>query len=139
MFQSNLLKLSGLLFSSSLALASLSSAAQAENAPWTGFDTKQGSASFETSANKTNITSHQNRYYGVSSNLDIPEHYHVNIDQISKSSLFAAKAAADADPTKILGKLTSNGRLLVIDQNGFFFGQNSIVDASGFMAVAGEI
>ena len=109
-------------------------------APWTGFDTETGSATFETpSSTLTNITQNTSLYVGTSPNLDIPEGYHVNIDQASSNYIFAAKAAPHADPTYILGQLTADGRVIIIDRNGVFFGQNSSVDVAGIITTTGDL
>jgi parallel beta-helix repeat protein len=59
---------------------------------------------------------------------------HVDI----KAALWVAKGTG-VDPMQILGKLTSNGQLLVIDGNGVFFGPGSRVDAAGLIATTGDI
>lgn len=38
------------------------------------------------------------------------------------------------DPSQILGKLQSNGRVFIINPNGVLFGKNSMVDVSGLVA-----
>lgn len=45
----------------------------------------------------------------------------------------------NADPTKILGTLKANGRVMVLDRNGVFFGPNSRVDVGGIIASTGSI
>lgn len=114
--------------------------AATEQAPWSEFDTEQGSITIDTPTDHdTNITQLTPVYSGVSSVLDIPEGYHVNIDQASSNWLFVAKAAPDADPTYILGRLTADGRIVIIDRNGVFFGQNSRVDVAGIVATTGNL
>jgi len=46
---------------------------------------------------------------------------------------------AGEDPTKILGTLKANGRVMVLDRNGVVFGQNSRVDVAGIVASTGEV
>lgn len=38
------------------------------------------------------------------------------------------------DPTRILGQMTANGQVVVLDPNGVFFGSNSIIDTAGLIA-----
>lgn len=114
--------------------------AATEPAPWSEFDTEQGSITIDTPTDHdTNITQLTPVYSGVSSVLDIPEGYHVNIEQASANWLFVAKAAPDADPTYILGRLTADGRIVIIDRNGVFFGQNSRVDVAGIVTTTGNL
>jgi filamentous hemagglutinin family protein len=93
-----------------------------EDQAWTGFTDEEGSASLLTTPTTTftDITQNTQLYVGTSANLDIPEGHHVNINQASSNYLFVAKAAPDADPTFILGQLTADGRVIIIDRNGVF-------------------
>jgi len=107
---------------------------------WTDFTTEEGDATFETPTDTlTNITQNTSLYVGTSPNLDIPEGYHVNIDQASSDYLFVAKAAPDADPTYILGRLTADGRVIIIDRNGVFTGKDSVIDVAGIITTTGDI
>lgn len=42
--------------------------------------------------------------------------------------------ATDAAPSQILGQLNANGRIYLINQNGFVFGKDSVVDTHGLVA-----
>lgn len=46
---------------------------------------------------------------------------------------------AGKDPTRILGTLKANGRVMVLDRNGVLFGVNSRVDAAGIIASTGDV
>lgn len=114
--------------------------APAAEAPWTGFTDEEGSITVETPTETfTDITQNTQLYVGTSANLDIPEGYHVNINQASSNYLFVAKAAPDADPTFILGRLTADGRVIIIDRNGVFTGPNSVIDVAGIIMTTGDI
>ncbi|MBU0800603.1 MAG: hemagglutinin, partial [Alphaproteobacteria bacterium] len=65
---------------------------------------------------------------------NIGELGHVDIN----ANLWVAKGQG-ADPMSILGKLTSNGRIVVMDNNGVFFGPNSRIDTAGIIATTGNI
>lgn len=43
------------------------------------------------------------------------------------------------DPTRILGSLIANGKVIVLDPNGVIFGQNSVIDVGGIIASTGNI
>lgn len=112
------------------------SPAKADPSPWSQWITEHGQISISLSELMTLITQHSDIYIGTSGTLNIPEGYTV---RITGGSLFAAKAAMDADPTRILGSLISDGKVIILDRNGVFFGQNSHVDAAGLIASTGEI
>jgi mucin-19 len=57
----------------------------------------------------------------------------VRFNQPSASSVTANKVVGVA-PSEILGSLSANGRLILINPNGIFFGQGSTVDAAGLIA-----
>ncbi len=44
-----------------------------------------------------------------------------------------------ADPSKILGTLRSNGKIMIIDPNGVFFSKTAKVDVGGIIATTGEL
>ncbi|PIQ95994.1 MAG: hypothetical protein COV67_11920, partial [Nitrospinae bacterium CG11_big_fil_rev_8_21_14_0_20_56_8] len=43
------------------------------------------------------------------------------------------------DPSAILGMLTSNGKLMLINRNGIMFGKDAIVDVNGLVATTSDI
>ncbi len=43
------------------------------------------------------------------------------------------------DPSQILGKLTANGTVMLINPNGILFGRNSVVDVAGLVATTANI
>ena len=57
----------------------------------------------------------------------------VRFNQPSVSSVTANKVVGVA-PSEILGALSANGRIILINPNGIFFGQGSTVDAAGLIA-----
>lgn len=59
--------------------------------------------------------------------------------QPSSSSLTVNRVIGNGDPTQILGRLSANGRLLVLDRNGVIFGQGSQVDVGGIIVSTGDI
>lgn len=129
------------LSTSAIALASLvaiPAAANAEGGHAWVLDQVGGSFSTDiTQPNITNITQHSDRAIGVG-NLDIQSYQTVNIQQNNSGSLFVAKDNRN-DPTQILGKLSSNGRVMVLDENGIFFGANAVLDVGGIIASTGDL
>jgi parallel beta-helix repeat protein len=132
-----------LLATSALTAAGLltlvSSPAKADTGPWTEFYNSTGITNITSDGTTTDITSVGSVAGGNSHNLDILANQTVNVHQESSGSLFWGRADDDADPTQIIGTLWSNGRLLIIDRNGVFFGQNSHVDAAGISATTGDV
>ena len=141
--QSKFLCMKKLLSTSALTatLVAFSTHSALADPAWTGFTDTTGAATFDATStvNTTNITQTTATFIGTSSNLDIDAGYTVNIDQVSSDSLFAAKAAPDANPTRILGNLNANGRVLIIDNGGVYFGADSRVDVNGIIATTGNI
>ncbi len=43
------------------------------------------------------------------------------------------------DPSKILGKLTANGTVVILDPNGVIFGTNAVIDVGGIVASTGRL
>lgn len=43
------------------------------------------------------------------------------------------------DPSKILGKLTANGTVVILDPNGVLFGTNAVIDVGGIVASTGTL
>lgn len=56
--------------------------------------------------------------------------------EVSASSANSTTLARifDENPTQILGKLSANGKLMVVNKNGVFFGKNSRVDVASLIA-----
>jgi len=45
----------------------------------------------------------------------------------------------DANPSQILGNLNANGFVVLMNQNGFYFGKDSVINVGGFMATSLQI
>lgn len=127
-----------LLGTTALTLASLAvcaSPAKADGNPWTQWILEHGSLDFTWEQFATFLTLNDDIVIAGSFNLDIPEGYTVNI---TGGSIFAARALG-VDPTLILGAINYDGNLVIIDSNGIFFGENSVVDVGGIVATTGDI
>jgi hypothetical protein len=105
---------------------------------WTNLENLSGRFSTDVSVpNETNIIQYSD-IVRARGDLDIPENHSVIINQNSASDMFIAYDI-ESDPTYIFGRLNANGRVLVIDQNGVFFGRNSVVDVGSIVATSGAI
>ncbi|MCB1563440.1 MAG: right-handed parallel beta-helix repeat-containing protein, partial [Alphaproteobacteria bacterium] len=122
----------------SLAALSVGQSASADTGPWTEWDS-QNNFTVQSNGQTTDIHTTANIAGGNSPDLDIDAGEAVNVFQQGSGSLFYGRAADDADPTQILGALWSNGRLLIIDRNGVFFGPGSQIDTAGIVASTGDI
>lgn len=55
------------------------------------------------------------------------------------STSVAVNRVTGADPSSILGSLTANGRVVLINRNGIAFGKNATVDVGGLVATTADI
>ncbi len=69
-------------------------------------------------------------------NIAIDEH--TQFHQPSSSSI-ALNRVLTPDPSYILGRLSANGNIILINPNGVFFGANSRVDVNGLVASTADI
>lgn len=59
--------------------------------------------------------------------------------QPSNSSWTVNRVTKDGDPTQILGSLSANGKIMVLDRNGVIFGPSSRIDVSGLIVSTGNV
>lgn len=62
----------------------------------------------------------------------------VFFNQNSATSV-AVNRVHDVNPSQILGDLTANGQVVILNQNGVFFGSSAVVDVAGLVASTGTI
>ena len=90
--------------------------------------------------NVLNVNQHSNRAVIDWQSFNIGENARAEFFQPGSSSLAVNRVVGGSgDPTKILGQLKANGRLMVLDQNGIFFGKNSVIDTNGIIASTGTV
>ena len=91
-----------------------------------------GSASFsQPNASTLNVTNSPNtiinwQQFGIGAN-EVTRF----IQQSSSSAVL--NRITGQDPSQILGSLTSNGRVFLVNPNGVIFGQNSVIDTAGLI------
>ncbi len=70
--------------------------------------------------------------------FDIKSDEHTQFYQPSSSSLILNRITSQ-NPSSILGKLTANGRVMIINHNGILFGKNAQIDTAGLVASIHDI
>jgi filamentous hemagglutinin family protein len=87
-----------------------------------------------------NITQTSNKMVINWDRFDIGSDAWVNFIQTQgKNSIAVNRVLSGSSPTEILGRLTANGKVAVLDKNGVIFGPNSRVDVGGLIASTGDI
>ncbi len=104
---------------------------QGANLP-TGGVVAAGNASFNQIGNVLNVTNSNGTVINWNT-FSIGSGYTTNFIQSSVSSSVLNRVLS-ADPSVILGTLTSNGRVFLINPNGIMVGAGSRIDVAGFIA-----
>lgn len=124
-------------------LMALTTAAYAvdDHATPVGENVVGGSASFSRPAAGTlNINQHTDRVIINWNSFNIGKNATTQFYQPGASSLAVNRVqGAGQDPTQILGSLKANGRVMVLDRNGVFFGPSSRLDVGGIIASTGDV
>ena len=63
----------------------------------------------------------------------------VRFNQPSSSSVVLNRVTGGLGPSEIMGTLTANGRVFVINRDGILFGPGSVVNTAGFLATTNDI
>ena len=98
----------------------------------------EGNATIISTDKKLDIHQHTDKTIINWQKFDIDIDEHTQFHQPS-SSATALNRVKSADPSSILGKLTANGNIILINPNGVFFGKDSVVDVNGIIATTADI
>jgi filamentous hemagglutinin family protein len=63
----------------------------------------------------------------------------VRFNQPNSSSVALNRVTGGLGPSEIMGTLTANGRVFVINRDGILFGPGSVVNTAGFLATTNDI
>ena len=100
-----------------------------------------GSASGSVSGNGNQMTINQTSSRAVldwaSFNIDAGKA--VQIAQPNAASAILNRVTGDANPSQILGGLSANGTVMLMNPNGVMFGQNAVVNVGSLIATTGTI
>jgi filamentous hemagglutinin family protein len=97
-----------------------------------------GSATISAAANKLDIHQQSSRAVIDWRSFDIDVGEHTQFHQPSANATVLNRVN-NADPSRILGKLSANGNVVLINPNGVFFGQQSRIDVNGLVATTADI
>lgn len=100
-----------------------------------------GSATFS-NPTSTSLTVDQSTERSVINwqSFDIGSKAAVQFVQPDASALTVNRVVgSSANPAQILGTLKSNGRVMILDQNGVLFGSNAVIDVGGIIASTGDV
>lgn len=96
---------------------------------WVG----SGSATSSVVGNTLNINQETDRAILNWERFNVSADSAVNFKQPSASSI-ALNRIADSNPSQILGTVSANGQIYLVNKSGFVFGKDSVVDAHGLVA-----
>ncbi len=124
-----------------LAMSSHPARALDEMATPTGEQVVGGSASFDRpDIGQLNIQQNTNRVVINWDSFNIGTKGKTEFFQPGSGSLAVNRVTGNhADPTQILGTLKANGRIMVLDRNGVFFGKDSVINVGGIIASTGDV
>ena len=71
--------------------------------------------------------------------FDIGVNERATFVQPNASSIALNRVTGGLGPSQILGRLDANGRVFVINRDGFLFGPNAVINTAGFLATTHDI
>ena len=99
----------------------------------TGATVAQGKVSVSQTANTMTITQSSDKAVVNFQSFNVGSNAKVNIIQPSANSVQLDRVTGN-DPSKIMGQLTSNGQVVLVNPNGIVVGKDGSVSASAFTA-----
>lgn len=124
-----------------LALAGSLAAAALAPAAWAGPDggtVAQGQAQIARSGNLTAITQQSNRAVIDWRSFNVGASEAVDFRQPSAAAATLNRVLA-TDPSAILGRITANGSVFIVNPNGILFGQGAQINVGGIVASTANI
>ncbi len=97
-----------------------------------------GAASIEVSGNTTTIQQSSDRAIIRWDNFDVNAAEHVRYQQPSSASI-TVNRITDSKASRIDGRVSANGNIVLINPNGIVFGASSVVDVGGLVATTSDI
>ncbi len=105
-----------------------------------GGEIQGGSAEITYTDKRLDINQHSDRLVIDWDSFNIGKNATTEFHQPGSSSLAVNRVlSSGVDPTQILGTLKANGKVMVLDPNGVFFGQDSVIDVGSLIASTGNI
>ena len=92
-----------------------------------------GSAAISQTATTTQITQESSKVVINWDQFSIAGNESVNFSQPTSNSVALSRVVGE-DPSQILGTLTANGQIFLVNPNGVVFGTDAVVDVSGLVA-----
>ncbi|MGC8775188.1 MAG: filamentous hemagglutinin N-terminal domain-containing protein, partial [Chlorobaculum sp.] len=122
------------------ALMAMSSPAMALDAGAlpTGGQVASGSATISTSGTQMTVNQSSQQLIANWSTFNIGQDASVNFAQPNSTSV-ALNRIADQNPSQILGTLTANGNLMLVNRAGVMFGKTATVNVGGLIASSLDI
>jgi filamentous hemagglutinin family protein len=107
----------------------------------TGPQTQGGSATYTTNSGTNTLTVNQSSQNLITNwnTFNIGSSATVNFAQPNASAIALNRVTGDTNPSQIMGTLTANGIVFLVNPNGVIFGKNSTVNAAGFLATTHDI
>ncbi|QPJ65075.1 MAG: filamentous hemagglutinin N-terminal domain-containing protein [Candidatus Nitrohelix vancouverensis] len=137
--KSSLVKNGALFCATLVCVASLSLAPRTAVALPQDGEVKSGSVQFERpGSDRLNVIQSSDKAIIDWQSFSIGASEHTDFQMPSSNSVNLSRVIGD-DPSHIFGRLTSNGRLMLINRNGVLFGVDSQVDVNGLIATTSDI
>ena len=103
-----------------------------------GLDTSRGDHGIDSNSDNGQMTIYQNQPNAIINwqSFNIGSDASVHFDQQGNANWSALNRIWSSDPSLIFGKLTADGKIYLINQNGILFGPGSIVNVNSLVASA---
>lgn len=103
-----------------------------------GGQVADGAATIASSGSKLDVHQQSDKVVIDWRGFDIGVGEHTQFHQPSAGAM-ALNRVNSTDPSQVMGKLTANGNVILVNPNGVFFGKDSKVDVNGLIATTADI